>query len=139
MNIRFSLLCGTALLLSACAAGPNVAGNWKHIGNTGNGNIRVYIDRDSIRKNGASVVFRDRKVVQNPERERYVNMPAYKTAVGTWEIHCTQKTYRLSSLQLLAEDGREVFGRTYPAAMIQATAIPAGSLAEVQRQTVCDR
>lgn len=139
MNIRFPLLCGTALLLSACAAGPNVAGNWKHIGSTDNGNVRAYIDQNSIRKNGASVVFRDRKVVQNPERERYVNMPAYKTAVGTWEVHCTQKTYRLNALQLLAADGREVFVQTYPASMIKAAAIPAGSLTEAQWKTVCAR
>lgn len=139
MKLRFPLLCGAALLLAACAAGPRVVGTWKHIGNTDNGNVRVYIDQDSMVRNGPNVTFRDRKVVQKPELERYVNMPAYKTAVGTWEIHCTQKIYRLNALQLMAADGREVFSRTYPVSMIKAAAIPAGSLTEAQWKTVCRR
>ncbi|MDO5059927.1 MAG: hypothetical protein Q4D82_08270 [Neisseria sp.] len=139
MNRKIFLPLTAALILTACAGGPSVSGNWQHIGNTHNGNIRAYIDKDSISRQGDNVSFRDRKVVQKPEQERYVNMPAYKTAVGTWQIQCRAKTYRLTALQLLAADGREIFNQQYAASMVAASNIPAGSLTEAQWKTVCAR
>ncbi|SUA30164.1 lipoprotein [Neisseria meningitidis] len=46
------------------------------------------------------MIFQDKKVVTNLKQERFANTPAYKTAIAEWEIHCNNKTYRLSSLQL---------------------------------------
>lgn len=86
MNKQIGLHLGCSLLLlsilAACSStggGPHVAGNWEHIGDTNHGNIRAYIDKNSIKRNGQFVTFRDRKVVVKPEEERYVNTPRYKT------------------------------------------------------------
>ncbi|MDO4908101.1 surface-adhesin E family protein [Neisseria sp.] len=136
---RFSAAAAAALLLAACAgtSGPSVSGSWEKIGTTSNGNIRAYIDKASIRKNGSLVTFRDRKVVQKTDEERYTNTPEYKTAVGTWEMHCTNKTYRLTALQLLDEKGTVLLNQTYTAAGIRPMSIIKGSINEKQFETVC--
>ncbi len=136
---RFSAAAAVALLLAACAgtSGPSVSGSWEKIGTTSNGNIRAYIDKASIRKNGNLVTFRDRKVVQKTDEERYVNTPKYKTAVGTWEMHCTNKTYRLTALQLLDEKGTVLLNQTYTAAGIRPMSIIGGSVNEKQFEIVC--
>ncbi|MCQ9327093.1 surface-adhesin E family protein [Neisseria dentiae] len=136
---RFSATAAVALLLAACAgtSGPSVSGSWDKIGTTSNGNIRAYIDKASIRKNGNLVTFRDRKVVQKTDEERYVNTPKYKTAVGTWEMHCTNKTYRLTALQLLDEKGTVLLNQTYTAAGIRPMSIIGGSVNEKQFEIVC--
>lgn len=136
---RFSAASAAALLLAACAgtSGPSVSGSWEKIGTTSNGNIRAYIDKASIRKNGKLVTFRDRKVVQKTDEERYANTPEYKTAVGTWEMHCTNKTYRLTALQLLDEKGTVLLNQTYTAAGIRPMSIIKGSINEKQFETVC--
>lgn len=136
---RFSAAAAAALLLAACAgtSGPSVSGSWEKIGTTSNGNIRAYIDKASIRKNGSLVTFRDRKVVQKTDEERYTNTPEYKTSVGTWEMHCTNKTYRLTALQLLDEKGTVLLNQTYTAAGIRPMSIIKGSINEKQFETVC--
>ncbi|MBF0803736.1 MULTISPECIES: surface-adhesin E family protein [unclassified Neisseria] len=138
-TLRFFSAAAAALLLAACAgtSGPSVSGSWEKIGTTSNGNIRAYIDKSSIRKNGSLVTFRDRKVVQKTDEERYVNTPEYKTAVGTWEMHCTNKTYRLTALQLLNEKGTVLLNQTYTAAGIRPMSIISGSINEKQFEMVC--
>ncbi|MFC3874319.1 surface-adhesin E family protein [Neisseria musculi] len=138
-TLRFFSAAAAALLLAACAgtSGPSVSGSWEKIGTTSNGNIRAYVDKSSIRKNGSLVTFRDRKVVQKTDEERYVNTPEYKTAVGTWEMHCTNKTYRLTALQLLNEKGTVLLNQTYTAAGIRPMSIISGSINEKQFEMVC--
>lgn len=124
--------------LAACTSGPKVEGSWEHIGQSNDGNIRNYIDKSSIKRNGSLVTFRDRKTIVKPAQERYVNTPEYKTAVGFWEIDCSRKTYRLSALTLLDENGKEVMKQNYTAANLQAMPVAqSGSIIEKQYQTVC--
>ena len=113
MNIkRFSLAATVfaALMLSACETTTTSSGggSWTNIGTISEGNIKVAIDRSSIKRNGALVTFRDKKTVSKLKEERFVNTPAYKTAIGSWEIHCSNKTYRLAALQLMDEHGRVI-------------------------------
>ncbi|MGN6965258.1 surface-adhesin E family protein, partial [Neisseria sp. P0016.S002] len=68
MNIkRFSLTATvfTALMLSACETTTTSSGggSWTNIGTISEGNIKVAIDRSSIKRNGALVTFRDKKTV----------------------------------------------------------------------------
>ena len=128
-------------LLAACSStgGPHVAGSWEHIGDTNNGNIRAYLDKDSIKRNGQFVTFRDRKVVVKPEEERYVNTPRYKTAVGEWEIHCSNKTYRLVSLNLLNDDGGSVMQQNYTSVNLHPMPISNNTLTDKQYQFVCNK
>ena len=116
MNIkRFSLAATVfaALMLSACETTTTSSGggSWTNIGTISEGNIKVAIDRSSIKRNGALVTFRDKKTVSKLKEERFVNTPAYKTAIGNWEIHCSNKTYRLAAL---ATDGRTRPGNFQP-------------------------
>ena len=125
-------------LLAACASGPSVEGSWQSIGESSDGNIKNYIDKSSIQRNGSLVTFRDKKTVVNASEERYVNTPKYKTAIGTWEINCTNKTYRLSALTLLDDGGKEVMKETYSAVSVRPMPIAgSGSIVEKQYQTVC--
>ncbi|MFS6937793.1 lipoprotein [Neisseria animaloris] len=119
--------------------GPNVSGHWDKIGTTSNGNIKAFIDRNSIQKNGNLVTFRDKKTVQKPNEERYVNTPRYKTAIGTWEMHCVNKTYRLTELQLIDEKGMLLVNETYTAAGLRPLSVMSGSITEKQFEAVCDK
>ena len=66
MNIkRFSLAATVfaALMLSACETTTTSSGggSWTNIGTISEGNIKVAIDKSSIKRNGALVTFRDKK------------------------------------------------------------------------------
>lgn len=135
--LRYSAATALAALLAACASGPSVSGNWQDLGTTGNGNIKAAIDKSSIKRNGNLATFRDKKTIIKPSEERYVNTPRYKTAVGEWEIHCTNRTYRLTSLQLLDESGRELMKQQYTAAGLRPMSIMSGSITEKQFEAVC--
>lgn len=132
------------LLMAACTTvnsptGPSVSGNWSSLGTVANGNIKVAVDKNSIRKNGNLVTFRDRKVVVKPGSHNYGNTPKYKTAIGTWEIHCTNKTYRLTALQLLDEKGTVVANETYTAAGLRPMSVQGGTITEKQFETACGK
>ena len=144
MNIKhFSLIStlSAALLLSACqtttTTSGGVSGNWDNIGTISDGNIKVAIDKNSIKKNGTLVTFRDRKTVSKMKEERFVNTPAHKTAIGDWEIHCTNKTYRLTALQLLDEHGKEISKHNYTATNIRPMSVMNGTITEKQFEAVC--
>ncbi len=135
--LRYSAATALAALLAACATGPNVSGSWKDIGTTANGNIKAAIDTASIKRNGQLATFRDKKTVVKPSEERYVNTPAYKTAIGEWEIHCRNKTYRLTALQLLDTHGKVLMNERYTAAGLRPMSIMNGSITEKQFEAVC--
>ncbi|UOO81846.1 hypothetical protein LVJ83_13225 [Uruburuella testudinis] len=136
--LHYTAAAALAALLAACAAtGPDVAGNWKEIGTINSGNIKAAIDTSSIKRNGQLATFRDKKTVLKPSEERYVNTPAYKTAVGEWEIHCRNKTYRLTALQLLDERGQVLMNQKYTAAGLRPMSVMGGSITEKQFETVC--
>ncbi|MDO4998149.1 MAG: hypothetical protein Q4E16_05870 [Neisseria sp.] len=134
--LSLSTFCSVFLLASCASTGPNVAGNWQHLGNTHNGNIRNYIDQSSIKRAGQIATFRDRMVIQKTEQHRFQDTPVYKTAVGTWEIDCKNHTYRLTAIELLNAQGQVVAQHQY-LRNTAALRIPAGSLSDKQYQIVC--
>lgn len=136
MNIkRFSLAATifAALMLSACETTTTSSGggSWTNIGTISEGNIKVAIDRSSIKRNGALVTFRDKKTVSKLKEERFVNTPAYKTAIGSWEIHLN-KTYRLAALQLMDEHGRVISNQSYTPTSIRPMSVMSGTITEKQ-------
>ncbi|QEY23891.1 surface-adhesin E family protein [Neisseria animalis] len=140
MKSRLSRLSAvsTLLLLAACAT-DNKGGNWQQIGTISDGNIKVAVDQSSIKKKGVLVSFRDRKIIVKPGEERFNNMPAYKTALSDWEIHCTNKTYRLTALQLLNERGQTLSNQQYTATNLRPMSIMHGTVTEKQYELVCGR
>lgn len=143
MNIQgFRLATATALalFLTACASSGNSGGgNWQSIGTTSNGNIKVSVDKSSIKKNGQLVTFRDRKVISKLSEEQFANTPAYKTALAEWEIHCGNKTYRLTALQLQNEHGKTVTHERYTATNLRPMSVMNGTITEKQYEMVCGK
>lgn len=138
--LSLSTLAVAAIFLAACASnGPSISGNWQDIGTTSNGNIKASIDKSSIKRSGNLVTFRDKKTVVKTSEERYVNTPTYKTAVGTWEINCSNKTYRLSALQLLDDHGKVLINETYSSTDIRPMSVMKGTLTEKQYEAICSR
>lgn len=85
------------------------------------------------------MIFQDKKVVTNLKQERFANTPAYKTAIAEWEIHCNNKTYRLSSLQLFDTKNTEISTQNYTASSLRPMSILSGTLTEKQYETVCGK
>ena len=141
MNRKHLSLCAAALaalLLNACeTVGTGSGSNWHNIGTISNGNIKVAVDKSSIRKNGNLVTFRDKKTVAKMKEERFVNTPAYKTALADWEIHCANKTYRLTTLQLIDERGQTVSSQRYSAVNLRPMSVMGGTITEKQYELVC--
>ncbi|EPF8092425.1 TPA: surface-adhesin E family protein [Neisseria meningitidis] len=126
------------ILITACST-PDKSARWENIGTISNGNIHTYINKDSVRKNGNLMIFQDKKVVTNLKQERFANTPAYKTAIAEWEIHCNNKTYRLSSLQLFDTKNTEISTQNYTASSLRPMSILSGTLTEKQYETVCGK
>lgn len=128
------------VILAGCPSVGNVpqaGGDWHNMGEAGNGNLMLAVDKNSIKRNGALVTFRDRKIVVDMKNERFVNVPAYKTAISTWEMHCTNKTFRLTASTLYDEKGNIVSNESYTAVDIRPMAVPPNSLTDEQRKIVC--
>ncbi|ASK27335.1 surface-adhesin E family protein [Neisseria chenwenguii] len=141
--LRFAAAASLAALLTACTSsgtsGGSTSGNWSSIGTISDGNIKVSIDKNSIRKNGALATFRDKKVVSKADEEKFTNTPAYKTAIGEWEIHCTNKTYRLTSLKLFDKHDKVVSAQKYTAAALRPMSVMNGTITEKQYEEVCSK
>lgn len=136
-SVRRHAACLLALSLLAACASNDGGGNWSSLGEANNGNIRTYIDKSSIQRNGNLVTFRDKKTVVNPREERFTNTPPYKTALGNWEFDCRNRTYRLTELTLLDNNGQQVSQQRYSAADLRPMQIMGGSLTEKQFEAVC--
>lgn len=123
------------LLLIACSSTPD--GKWQKLGEADNGNVEIYLDQSSVKRKGSLVTFRDRKTVVSASEARFVNVPAYKNAIGEWEMDCRLKNYRLSSIQLLDRNGKTVASHRYQSQDVRPMPIQAGSINEKQYKLVC--
>lgn len=141
LGIRRCAVLALIAILAACATseGPKVSGNWHDIGLSSSGNIRHAIDTDSIRRQGNLAVFRDKKTVIDIKQEHFSNTPAYKVAVGTWEIDCVRRTFRLTALQLLDTQGNTVSQAQYSVTDLRPMAVMRGSATEKQYHLVCQK
>lgn len=138
-GLRLAAAASLAVLLAACASSGGSGGNWQSIGTTSNGNIKVAVDKSSIKKNGQLVTFRDRKVISKMSEEQFANTPAYKTALADWEMHCGNKTYRLTALQLQNERGQTVTNQRYTATNLRPMSVMSGTITEKQYEMVCGK
>lgn len=144
---HFALIIGSALILTACASSnstqsaiknaPKVAGSWQNLGSISNGNIIVSYDASSLKKNKELVQMRDRKIVVNPNEERYIDTLRYKVAVSDWEFNCRNRSYRLTAVQFLDERGKIVSQENYAKNPIPPMPISAGTIAEKQFNVAC--
>lgn len=134
-----------ALLLAACAGttsgpsytAPAMSGTWKDIGFIHNNNIVVGYETGSIRRNGQIALLRDRKIVINPALENYQGTPRYKIAVGDWEFHCSNRSYRLASVQFLDERGALIGQEHFTATQIRPMPLRGNMVAQKQFDVAC--
>lgn len=133
----------TAILMAACAstggASPDIAGHWQSMGISGNGNIEHAIDKDSIQRQGNMATFRDKKTVIDMSKENYSKTPAYKVAVGDWEMDCRRITFRLKNLQLFDAKGQSIGQYQYSSSDLRPMAVVRGSATEKQYEQVCGK
>lgn len=116
---------------------PNA--EWQIIGVSPNGNILHEVDLLSIRREGPLTVFRDRKTIFNPRKENFLNTPQHKYSINMWEADCQAKTYRLRSMALLDESGRQLLARQFSLDEIKPMPVVRQSAAFGQVELVCSR
>lgn len=134
------LACGLVLatLLTGCAINPmGNSLNWKELGESGDTNIQYAIDMSSIQRHGELVTFRDRKKVIDMSRQQFHHTPPFKYALGSWEVNCQHKTFRLIEVKLMDERGQVVNQAQYTMSDIRPMMIMRGSAAEQQYNQVC--
>lgn len=135
----------TAIILTACAgmsgrpsySVPAMSGTWQDIGAINQRNIVVAYEKGSIRRNGDIAYLRDRKIVVNPNEESYTDTPKYKIAVSDWEFHCKNRSYRLSSVKFLDEQGKLIGENHFSPTQIRHMPFNNGTIAEKQFNIAC--
>ena len=66
------------VILAGCPSVGNVpqaGGDWHNMGEANNGNFMLAVDKNSIKRDGQLVTFRDRKIVVDMKEERFINVP----------------------------------------------------------------
>ncbi len=144
MNKKLLLgVLGVAVLLTGC---PSVhsplseaakGGSWQNIGVSTNSNVLHELDRNSIKKSGNLVTFRDRKTIDNVANARFVSLPAHKTSINTWEANCKNNTYTLTGVQLFDKSGQSVYKQDYDKNSRTAMSMTRGSAIEKQIDAAC--
>lgn len=140
--IKWATLSACVAVLTACPSTnlpnvPHIAGSWKNLGSLNQGNLVASYDANSLRRNGDLAYLRDRKIVVNPEVERYAGTLRYKVAVSDWEFHCKNKNFRLTAVQFLDEKGKLLLQERYINQPIPPMPIASGTIAEKQFAVVC--
>lgn len=143
--LKYTGICFVSLVLAACGSSgsshlknvPTIAGTWHNLGSGNQGNLVVSYDSGSLRRNGDLAYLRDRKIVVNPDIERYVGTPRYKVAVSDWEFHCRNKSFRLTATQFFDERGSVLSQNRYTANPIPPMPISQGTIADKQFGIAC--
>jgi hypothetical protein len=145
MNKKILLAVATCatLLLAGCPSthtpltDATVGASWMNIGVSNNNNTLHELDKNSIKKNGSMVTFRDRKTLDNPDKSMFSNMPEHKTSLNVWEINCKNKTYTLVSTRLFNKNGQQVYTQDIDLSKRTFMGISRGSAIEKQYDYVC--
>ena len=142
-KILLAVATGATLLLAGCPSthtplsDATTGASWVNIGVSNNSNIRHDLDKNSIKKNGSMVSFRDRKTLDNPDRSTFNNMPEHKTSLNEWEINCKNKTFTLVSTRLFDKNGQLVAKEDNNLSKRTFMGVTRGSPIEQQYEYVC--
>ncbi|MDO4434206.1 MAG: hypothetical protein Q4B82_06470 [Alysiella sp.] len=135
------------LVLAACATtdstpkdpSAQAIGIWQALGNINNNNIAVSYDTESIQKQRQIATLRTRSIVQDTERESYLDSPKFKTAVGEWELDCEKRQYRLKSMAFWDKNGKPITQQNYTASQVRAEKIVSDSPTARMFQAACGK
>jgi hypothetical protein len=71
------------------------------------------------------------------EKENFLSTPRHKTSINSWLIDCSARTFRLTSMVLFDENGRQIASYTYNDSQIKAMPVTQNSASFQQMQYVC--
>ncbi|MBV8046033.1 MAG: hypothetical protein JO171_02690 [Paludibacterium sp.] len=153
MRYRFFALAMFVGLLAGCATQPISStrpgavtssqepavpsADWENLGVSPNGNILHELDKLSIQRQGDLVTFRERKTIFDIRKEDFLQTPRHKVSINTWQIDCKADTYRLLSMNLFDETGRQVASFTYNDNQIKPVPVVPNSASYQQMLFVC--
>ncbi|WP_215779356.1 surface-adhesin E family protein [Paludibacterium sp. B53371] len=152
MRTRMLFMAVLSGLLAGCATQPLApsrtghapaqstvipSADWENLGVSPNGNILHEVDKLSIVRQGRLVTFRERRTIFDVRKENFQNTPSHKVAINTWQIDCEANTYRLLSMNLFDETGRQVTSVTYNDTQIKPMPVVPNSASAQQLQFVC--
>jgi hypothetical protein len=154
MFYRLLALAACGSLLAACTTVPTQTSSprpkplpaplpsqanadWENLGVSPNGNILNELDKLSIKPQGSVVTFRDRKTIFNVKKENFLSTPRHKISINSWLIDCSARTFRLTSMVLFDENGRQIASYTYNDSQIKAMPVTQNSASYQQMQYVC--
>ena len=144
-----------AAVISGCASAPSKApsptpagkppvsgaspanADWQNLGVSPNGNILNELDKLSVRKQGQLVSFRDRKTIFNLKKENFLSTPRHKVSINSWQIDCSQRTFRLLDMVLFDENGRQIASFAYNDTQIKPMPVVQNSASYQQMLLVC--
>ncbi|KUM04432.1 hypothetical protein AWB61_21380 [Chromobacterium sp. F49] len=118
-------------------APPPASADWQNLGVSPNGNILNELDWLSLKRQGPLVTFRDRKTIFNLKQENFLSTPRHKVSLNTWQIDCSQHTFRLLDMTLFDENGRQIASFSYNDSQIKAMPVVQNSASYQQMLLVC--
>ena len=83
------------------------------------------------------VSFRDRKTIFNLKKENFLSTPRHKVSINSWQIDCSQRTFRLLDMVLFDENGRQIASFTYNDNQIKPMPVVQNSASYQQMLLVC--
>ncbi len=142
-KILLAVATGAILLLAGCPSthsplsDATTGASWVNIGVSSNNNTLHELDKNSIKKNGSMVTFRDKKTLDNPGKAQFTNLPEHKTSLNEWEVNCKNKTYTLASTRLFDKRGQLVYKQDIDLSKRTFMGVSRGSAIEKQYEYVC--
>ncbi len=128
----------SAAILAACVTTNPVStpGSWQTVGTSADGNITHEINRSSIKRNSNTVTYQDRKTLKDPKKH-VNNLPEHKVSINTWEMNCSDKTYRITNSELYDTMGKLIFNDSFNTQNIRPLKVVTGSPVAKQLEQVC--
>lgn len=127
------------ILVTACQTVPTDSTHqtWQELSKIHQNNINIAYDPHSIKVQGDTVSISDRKIVVDTKKENYLNTPPFKTAIGEWEFHCRNRTYRLTQIAFWDTKGQSQGKYTFTPSQTQPTHIIPNSPSEQLFNLAC--
>lgn len=114
-----------------------IGDNWRYLGLTSDKLIAIEINESSIKNNGLSTNFQDRKTIIEPKKFNYKTTPEYKYSLSWWQIDCSKQLYSINSTSIYDLYGNLIKSYSFGKQNIASSAIPQDSIANEQYQYIC--
>lgn len=128
-------ICAIAALFAAAAV--HAAADWVTI-KANDQNVTFYVDRASVRTEGALVTFWESMVFAKPTRKDDVSGKLIKEKRVYRVMHCINRTQGFRYGATYGENGKLIEALTVDEAHVEMAPVAAGSVADGELSLVCD-